>query len=100
MPRFTAGTIASLTLALVSGLCLATRPARAAGPEPPPASVDLAGRWIYNAELSDDAREKMRQGMGGQVGSRLVVNVKLEGGLGPPVTLKRIYDRAKESQPR
>ncbi len=33
-------------------------------------------------------------------GSRLIVNVKMEGGLGPGVALKRIYDRAKEGQPR
>jgi hypothetical protein len=33
-------------------------------------------------------------------GTRLVVNVKIEGGLGPGVTLKRVYDRAKEVQPR
>ncbi len=32
--------------------------------------------------------------------SRIIVNVKMEGGFGPSVTLKRIYDRAKESEPR
>ncbi len=26
------------------------------------APVDLSGRWVYNPRLSDDAREKMRQG--------------------------------------
>jgi hypothetical protein len=50
-----------------------------------------------------------RQSRGGSVvetweripdGSRLIVNVKTEGGFGPGVTLKRIYDRAKEGQPR
>jgi hypothetical protein len=30
-------------------------------------------------------------------GSRVIVSVKMEGGFGPGVTLKRIYDRAKES---
>jgi len=30
-------------------------------------------------------------------GSRVIVNVKMEGGFGPGVTLKRIYDREKES---
>jgi hypothetical protein len=30
--------------------------------------------------------------------SRIIVMVKMEGGFGPSVTLKRIYDRAKESQ--
>jgi hypothetical protein len=32
--------------------------------------------------------------------SRIIVNVKMEGGFGPSVTLKRIYDRAKEAGPR
>jgi hypothetical protein len=32
--------------------------------------------------------------------SRIIVMVKMEGGFGPSVTLKRIYDRAKESQPQ
>jgi hypothetical protein len=31
-------------------------------PSEPAASVDLSGRWVYDARLSDDAREKMRQG--------------------------------------
>ena len=30
--------------------------------------------------------------------SRIIVNVKMQGGFGPSVTLKRIYDRAKEGQ--
>jgi hypothetical protein len=29
-------------------------------------------------------------------GSRLIVNVKMQGGFGPGVELKRIYDRAKD----
>jgi hypothetical protein len=29
-------------------------------------------------------------------GSRIILNIKMEGGFGPAVTLKRIYDRAKE----
>ena len=28
-----------------------------------PVTADLSGRWVYNRELSDDAREKMREGM-------------------------------------
>jgi hypothetical protein len=32
--------------------------------------------------------------------SRIIVMVKMEGGFGPSVTLKRIYDRAKESEPQ
>ena len=30
--------------------------------------------------------------------SRIIVNVKMEGGFGPSVVLKRIYDRAKDTQ--
>jgi hypothetical protein len=30
--------------------------------------------------------------------SRIIVNVKMQGGFGPSVTLKRIYDRAKDDQ--
>ncbi len=30
--------------------------------------------------------------------SRIIVNVKMQGGFGPSVTLKRIYDRAKDGQ--
>jgi hypothetical protein len=33
-------------------------------------------------------------------GSRIIVMVKMEGGFGPSVALKRIYDRAKEGEPR
>jgi hypothetical protein len=51
--------------------------------EPP--TVSLAGRWVYNREASDDARQKMREGMegrpmggpGGGMGGR-------GGALGPP----------------
>jgi hypothetical protein len=32
--------------------------------------------------------------------SRIILMVKMEGGFGPSVTLKRIYDRAKESEPK
>jgi hypothetical protein len=38
-----------------------------------PATADLSGRWVFNRELSDDAREKMREGMergGGPGGGR------------------------------
>jgi hypothetical protein len=30
-------------------------------------------------------------------GSRIIVNVKIEGGFGPGATLKRVYDRGQES---
>jgi hypothetical protein len=31
-------------------------------------------------------------------GSRIIVNVKMQGGFGPSVELKRVYDRAKDAQ--
>jgi hypothetical protein len=31
-------------------------------------SVNLSGRWVYNREASDDARQKMREGMEGRGG--------------------------------
>ena len=65
MPRLT---MTALILVLVSASAPAARAARGAGPEPAQASVDLAGRWIYNVPLSDDAREKMREGMEGRGG--------------------------------
>ncbi|HSD66857.1 MAG TPA: hypothetical protein VLF95_09160 [Vicinamibacteria bacterium] len=46
-------------------------PARASDDEKAkvePSTVDLSGRWVYNRELSDDAREKMREGMEGREG--------------------------------
>ena len=61
-------TMTALILVLVSASASAARAARGAGPEPAQASVDLAGRWIYNVPLSDDAREKMREGMEGRGG--------------------------------
>ena len=49
-------------------------PARGADDKPKvsPVTADLSGRWVYNRELSDDAREKMREGMekGGGGGGR------------------------------
>ena len=43
-------------------------PAAASGDEKPkaaPATADLSGRWVYNKELSDDARQKGREGREG-----------------------------------
>jgi len=65
MPRLT---MTALILVLVSASAPAARPVRGDGPEPAQARVDLAGRWIYNVRLSDDAREKMREGMEGRGG--------------------------------
>jgi hypothetical protein len=199
----------AFSIGVVPGPSLASADEKA---EVAPVHVDLSGRWVYNRELSDDAREKMREGMegrgghgggpggsgpGGRVpgggpppggmggdddahesmraiiepaeelavaqtateiaidekfgrtrrlhadgkkyktdngaseiktswkggkllvetkrarggsvveawelvpdGSRIIVNVKMEGGFGPSVTLKRIYDRGKEGEPR
>jgi hypothetical protein len=42
-------------------------------PKVAPASVDLSGRWVFNREASDDAREKMREARekgGGSGGGR------------------------------
>ena len=33
-----------------------------------PSSVNLSGRWMYNREASDDARQKMREGQEGRGG--------------------------------
>ena len=65
-----------LVLALVSSSALLARPALSGEAQPAAGRVDLSGRWVYNVELSDDAREKMREGMekrgpgGGEAGGR------------------------------
>jgi hypothetical protein len=58
MPRLTTASV----ILLVSSCALVARPARS-GDVQQAARVDLSGRWAYNAQLSDDAREKMREGM-------------------------------------
>ena len=61
-------------LAFASGAVPGSVPARAdEKPKAAPASVDLSGRWIFNREASDDAREKMREARekgGGSGGGR------------------------------
>ena len=42
--------------------------AKPAGDAKPSAGPDIAGRWVYNVSLSDDAREKMREARGGGSG--------------------------------
>jgi hypothetical protein len=64
-----------LSCALVFSAGLTSgRPARGADDKPKvsPVTADLSGRWFYNRELSDDAREKMREVMekGGGGGGR------------------------------
>ena len=63
----------SCALGLCSGVFNGATPA-AAGEKAKvaPVTADLSGRWVYNRELSDDAREKMREGMekGGGGGGR------------------------------
>jgi len=59
MPRLTTP---ALILALVSAAAAAARPAHG-GDAQPVRRTDLAGRWTYNVQLSDDARQKMREGM-------------------------------------
>ena len=64
----------SCALALFSGVFAGTTPAAAdEKAKVAPAAADLSGRWAYNRELSDDAREKMREAMekgGGPGGGR------------------------------
>jgi len=57
---------ATLSGALVASAVVVFGPARGHPDEKP--VVDLSGRWTFNKELSDDAREKMRQGMEGRGG--------------------------------
>lgn len=52
-----------------------------------PVSVDLSGRWVYNKQLSDDAREKMREageGRGGRGGGGMGGPGGGGGGMGGP----------------
>ena len=65
MLRFTT---TSVILAFVSSSAVAARLAGGDDVHPAP-RVDLSGRWTYNVQLSDDAREKMREGMKQQDGS-------------------------------
>lgn len=59
----TRAVLLSCGLSLSIGLIALPRWASGEGrPSEPAASVDLSGRWAYNASLSDDAREKMRPG--------------------------------------
>ena len=65
--------VASAALALLAFLGSVPRPASAGDPPKAAAAVDLTGRWILNADLTDDAREKMAEAMegrGGREGSR------------------------------
>ena len=59
----TRAVLLSCGLLLSIGVAALPRLASSEGrPSEPAASVDLSGRWAYNASLSDDAREKMRPG--------------------------------------
>jgi hypothetical protein len=61
-------------------------PAARGDEKPRAAPADLSGRWVYNPELSDDARDKMRQareGGGGPGGSRPPTGAG-GGGMGGP----------------
>jgi hypothetical protein len=55
-------------VALAATVVLAPAPARAGEDRVPGASVDLSGVWVLDREKSDDAREKMREAMGGPGG--------------------------------
>jgi hypothetical protein len=59
----------SCALALPIGVASGPSPAPAdEKTKAEPATVDLSGRWVYNRELSDDARQKMREGREGRGG--------------------------------
>jgi len=61
--------VLSCALAFSSGVFAGPTPAAAdEKPKVAPVTADLSGRWVYNRELSDDAREKMREGMEGKSG--------------------------------
>ena len=60
-----------LCCALALPIGVAPGPPRASADEKAkvaPVAVDLSGRWVYNRELSDDARKKMREGVEGRGG--------------------------------
>lgn len=60
-----------LCCALALPVGVAPGPPRASADEKAkaqPATADLSGRWVYNRELSDDARKKMRESMQGRGG--------------------------------
>ncbi len=55
-----------LSCAAISFFGVVPGPLRAAAGEKAkvePSTVNLSGRWLYNREASDDARQKMREGM-------------------------------------
>ena len=64
----------SCALVLSAGVAFAPRAVLAdEKPRVAPVAADLSGSWVYNRGLSDDAREKMREGMeraGGSSGGR------------------------------
>ncbi len=75
-------------LAFASGAVPGSAPIRAdEKPKAGPASVDLSGRWVFNREASDDAREKMREAQekgGGSGGGRPPGGGPGGGGMGGP----------------
>ncbi len=57
-----------LSCAAISFFGVVPGPLRAAAGEKAkvePSTVNLSGRWLYNRDASDDARQKMREGMEG-----------------------------------
>lgn len=72
-----------------------------------PVSVDLSGRWVYNKQLSDDAREKMREagegrggrgggGMGGPGGGRMGPPLGTGGDDDPREAMRSLFEPAEE----
>jgi hypothetical protein len=81
-------TLFAAALAFASGAVPGPAPACAdEKPKVAPASVDLSGRWVFNREASDDAREKMREARekgGGSGGGRPPGGGPGGGGMGGP----------------
>jgi hypothetical protein len=78
---------ALLSCALVFSSGVASGPPASGADEKPkvaPVTADLSGRWVYNLELSDDAREKMREGWrGGGPGAAVAGRPRRRGTGGP-----------------
>lgn len=76
----------SCGLALSFGVLPGPPSARADEKKAAPATVDLSGRWLYDRERSDDAREKMREAMekGGEAGGGRPPMGPGGGGMGGP----------------
>jgi len=94
-----------LSCALTLPVGVVPGPPAAKGDEKPkaaPASADLSGRWVFNQELSDDAREKMREARerGGGPGGGRPPTGSGGGGMGgdddPREATRAVFEPAEE----